>query len=135
VLPTSGNVFLSVRNEDKEAIIPAAKMLVEEGFKILATQGTCDALARHGIPATRVSKLAEGRPNVKDLIKNGQIQLIINTPTKKGPQTDEGQIRAMSVLNKLPIVTTITGANAAARAIRQLQKENWSVRPLQDYKK
>ncbi len=85
------------------------------------------------IPATRISKLAEGRPNIKDYIKNGKVQLIINTPTKKGPQTDEGKIRAMAVLNKVPIVTTITGANAAAQAIQAMQKEDWGVQPLQEY--
>jgi len=133
VLPTSGTVFISVRRADKEAIIPAAKILHEIGFKIVATAGTHEALARNGIPAECINKLAEGRPNIKDMIKNNQLSLIINTPTKKGPATDEGQIRAMSVLNKVPIVTTITGANAAARAIRRLQRENWFVRPLQEY--
>ena len=90
-------------------------------------------LAKCDVPATRVSKLAEGRPNIKDYIKNGNVQLIINTPTRKGPQTDEGKIRAMAVLNKVPIVTTITGATAAARAIAALRQEEWGVKPLQEY--
>jgi carbamoyl-phosphate synthase large subunit len=77
--------------------------------------------------------MAEGRPNIKDFIKNGDIQLIINTPTKKGPQTDEGKIRAMAVLNKIPMITTITAANAAASAIEAIRKEDWGVRPLQTY--
>ncbi len=102
-------------------------------FKSYATGGTYDILSKGDIPATRVSKLSEGRPNIKDYIKNGQIQLIINTPTKKGPDTDEGKIRAMSVLNKVPIVTTITGAGAAAKAIKAMQSGGWGVRPLQDY--
>jgi len=80
-----------------------------------------------------VPKLSEGRPNIKDLIKNGQLQLIINTPTRKGPQTDEGAIRAMAVLHKVPIFTTITAANAVTKAIQQLQKGDWGVRPLQEY--
>ena len=67
------------------------------------------------------------------MIKNGKVQLIINTPTKKGPQTDEGKIRALAVSNKVPIVTTITGAYAVAKAILALQKEDWTVRPLQEY--
>jgi carbamoyl-phosphate synthase large subunit len=133
VLPTKGAVFISVRDDDKEAMIPAARMLAEAGFQIIATGGTHDVLARHRISAQRVSKLAEGRPNVRDLIKNGKVQLIINTPTKKGPQTDEGKIRALAVLNKVPIVTTITGAVAAAKAIVAIQKEVWGVRPLQEY--
>ena len=133
MLPTKGAVFVSVRDADKEAVVGAARMLAEGGFQLIATGGTHDALARHGVPSTRISKLSEGRPNIQDLIKNGQVHLIINTPTKKGPQTDEGKIRAMSVLNKVPIVTTITGANAAARAIRAMQAKDWGVRPLQSY--
>ena len=100
VLPTQGNVFISVREGDKEAMIPVAKKLVACGFSILATSGTLAALRKHDIPAGKISKLAEGRPNINDFIKNGQIQLIINTPTKKGPQTDEGKIRAMAVTNR-----------------------------------
>jgi carbamoyl-phosphate synthase large subunit len=132
-LPTKGNVFISVREADHEAIVPAARKLAEEGFTIYATTGTFGALQRHDVPAERVSKLAEGRPNIKDLIKNAQVQLIINTPTKKGPATDEGKIRAMAVLSKVPIVTTITGANAAAKAIAAIQARDWGVRPLQTY--
>jgi carbamoyl-phosphate synthase large subunit len=85
------------------------------------------------VPATRIQKLDEGRPNINDYIKNGKVQLLINTPTRKGPQTDEGKIRSMAVLNKIPIVTTITGAIAAARAIAAMQEEEWGVKPLQEY--
>ncbi|HEY2588188.1 MAG TPA: translation initiation factor IF-2 N-terminal domain-containing protein, partial [Tepidisphaeraceae bacterium] len=133
VLPTKGTVFVSVNNHDKDAVVPVARLLAECGFEIIATQGTFDVLSKNGVPATRISKLSEGRPNIKDFIKNKKVQLIINTPTRKGPQTDEGKIRALAVLNKVPIVTTITGANAAARAIQAMQKEEWGVRPLQEY--
>jgi carbamoyl-phosphate synthase large subunit len=132
-LPTSGTVFISVNNADKSAIIGPAKMLADCGFDIIASAGTYEALTKNDIPAQRIAKLSEGRPNIQDFIKNRQVHLIINTPTKKGPQTDEGKIRAMAVLNKVPIVTTITGANAAARAICELQKGTWDVRPLQSY--
>jgi carbamoylphosphate synthase large subunit len=132
-LPTQGNVFISLRKEDKPQIVPIAKLLAEMGFTILATAGTHEVLAKHDIEATRIKKLSEGRPNIKDAIKNGQVQLIINTPTKKGPATDEGKIRAMAVLNKIPIVTTITGAHAAAKAIKALKDRSWGVRPLQEY--
>src|SRR5262249_16819486 len=115
--------------------VSIARELVDCGFTLLATNGTYDVLTKNDIPATRLNKLAEGRPNIRDSIKNGQVQLIINTPTKKGPKTDEGRIRAMAVLNKVPIVTTMTGAQAAARAIRELQKGDWGVRPLQAYVK
>jgi carbamoyl-phosphate synthase large subunit len=132
-LPTKGNAMLSVRNEDQLALVPIAKILSDAGFNLLATAGTCDVLAKHGIVAIRLNKLSEGRPNIRDYIKNGDVQLIINTPTKKGPDTDEGKIRSLAVLNKVPIVTTITGAIAAAKAIVAMQKGDWDVRPLQDY--
>ena len=133
VLPTRGTVFITVRDQDKEAVLPAAKMLADAGFDIIATEGTYKVLSRNDVPATRIPKLSEGRPNIGDYIKNKKVHLIINTPTRKGPQTDEGKIRSMAVLNKVPIVTTITGATAAARAIQAMQKEEWGVRPLQDY--
>jgi carbamoyl-phosphate synthase large subunit len=133
VLPTEGRVFLSVRNEDKEAAVPIARELVDLGFELLTSAGTHHALAKAGIESQRLPKLAAGRPNIIDLMKNGEVKLVINTPTRKGPQTDEGKIRSMAVLNKVPIVTTITGATAAARAIAAMQAEEWGVKPLQEY--
>jgi carbamoyl-phosphate synthase large subunit len=132
-LPTRGTVFISVRNQDKKAIVPIAKVIADMGFEILATSGTHDALQQRDIPATRVAKLGEGRPNIQDFIKNGRVQLLINTPTKKGPATNEGKIRAMAVLNRIPLVTTVTGASAACRAIKAMQSGDWGVKPLQDY--
>ncbi len=132
-LPVSGTVFISVNDRDKEKIVPAARVLVECGFKIIATSGTYQVLSKNGVPVTRIPKLSEGRPNIKDYIKNGQVQLIINTPTKKGPQTDEGKIRAMAVLHKITMLTTLTAANAATKAIKAVQAEKWDVRPLQSY--
>jgi carbamoyl-phosphate synthase large subunit len=132
-LPKSGTVFISVRNDDKQAVIPIAKQLQEMGFEIMSSAGTYSALSKAGIETRRIPKLSEGRPNIADFIKNGQVQLLINTPTRKGPQTDEGKIRAMSVLHKVPIVTTLTGASAAVRAIAAMQKGEWDVRPLQEY--
>jgi carbamoyl-phosphate synthase large subunit len=132
-LPTKGNVFISMRDADKGAILPMARKLVEMGFTLLASPGTWQELRRNDVPATRISKLAEGRPNIKDYIKNKQVALIINTPTRKGPQTDEGAIRAMAVMHRVPMITTLTGANAATQAIAAMQGQDWSVRPLQDY--
>jgi carbamoyl-phosphate synthase large subunit len=133
VLPTSGTIFISVRAADHEAIVPMARSFADGGFSIIASSGTHAVLRRHGIAATLIPKLAAGRPNIIDKIKNGQVQLIINTPTHKGPNTDEGKIRAMSVLQRVPIVTTITGAAAAAKAIAALRENDWQVRPLQSY--
>jgi carbamoyl-phosphate synthase large subunit len=132
-LPTSGTVFISVNDRDKKSIVGPARVLVNCGFRIVATQATAEVLQKNDVPCERINKLSEGRPNIRDLIKNGEIKLIINTPTKKGPQTDEGKIRAMAVLNKVCQITTLTGASAAAKAIPALQKEKWDVRPLQDY--
>jgi carbamoyl-phosphate synthase large subunit len=133
VLPTKGTIFISVNDHDKPAIVPVAKMLADAGFTLMATSGTHDVLFKNDIPATRLSKLAEGRPNIRDLIKNGKVQLIINTPTRKGPATDEGKIRALAVTNRVPMMTTVTAAHAAAMAILELQKGDWGVRPLQEY--
>jgi carbamoyl-phosphate synthase large subunit len=134
-LPTQGTVFISVREQDKPAAVQVARILADGGLNLIATGGTYRVIHREGIPVTRIPKLSEGRPNIRDYIKNGQVHLIINTPTRKGPQTDEGKIRAMAVLNKVPMVTTMTGALAAAKAIRALQQSDWSVKPLQEYHK
>ncbi len=133
LLPTKGTIFISVNAHDKDAIVPVARMLADAGFTLLATAGTYGVLVKNDIPVTRLSKLAEGRPNIRDLIKNSQVQLIINTPTRKGPQTDEGKIRALAVTNRVPMMTTVTAAHAAAMAILELQKGDWGVRPLQEY--
>jgi carbamoyl-phosphate synthase large subunit len=132
-LPTKGRIYISVNNADKPNILDVARSLIESGFELVATEGTLKELQKNDIPATRLAKLAEGRPNIADYIKNGQVQLIINTPTKKGPQTDEGKIRSMAVLHKIPMITTLTAARAAASAIKALQKNDWTVRPLQEY--
>ena len=134
-LPTEGTIYLSVRDADKQAIVPVAKKLAGLGFKLLATGGTHKVLAEAGIKADRVNKIKEGRPNIIDAIKNKEVALLMNTPTTKGPKTDEGQIRAAAVMNKIPIITTMTAAEAAAEAMAALKKEGggWTVKPLQDY--
>ncbi len=132
-LPLKGTVYLSVKDSDKPNLAPIARLLSDAGFNLIATGGTFEVLSRADIPATRIPKLAEGRPNIKDYIKNAQVQLIINTPTRKGPATDEGKIRALAVLNRIPIVTTLNGAGACARAIQALQAGDWDVKPLQEY--
>ncbi len=133
ILPKSGNVYVSVREDDKPALIPIARQLHELGFKLFASSGTFEALKEAGIESRRIPKLAEGRPNLIDLMKNGDVKLIINTPTRKGPQTDEGKIRASAVMNRVPIVTTLTGASAVVRSIAALATQDWTVAPLQSY--
>jgi carbamoyl-phosphate synthase large subunit len=132
-LPVSGTIYLSMREADKGAILPIARKLKSLGFKLMATGGTHKALAAAGIESERVNKIAEGRPNIIDRIKNRDVQLLINTPTTKGPRTDEGQIRAAAVLHKIPIITTITAAHAATDAIEATQKGDWGVTALQEY--
>jgi carbamoyl-phosphate synthase large subunit len=133
-LPLEGNVFLSVRDADKELIVTMARELAEMGFNIISTEGTWKVLRSANIPAQLVPKISETRrPNIIDLIKNDQIALLINTPTRKGRDTDEGKIRAAAVLHEIPTVTTITGARAATRAIRALKESGWSVKSLQEH--
>jgi len=132
-LPTKGNVFISVKDSDKPAIIPVAREFVELGFGIIATSGTYGTLAKAGIPVKKVFKLREGRPDVSDLVKNGQINFIINTPSGKIPREDEVRIRNAALAEKIPIMTTVRAALASANGIRSLQKTKVSVRSLQEY--
>ena len=132
-LPASGTVYISVRDGDKKAIIESARKIAQAGFELISTSGTCAALNDAGVPCRKINKIQEGRPNIIDAIKNHQVQLLINTPTHKGPTTDEGRIRAAAVLHRIPIITTITGAEAAADAIVSLKHGDWTVKPIQDY--
>ena len=132
-LPAAGKVFLSVRASDKPQIIGVARQLIAMGFEVLTTVGTHAYLAERDIPTTHIRKISEGRPNCVDLIKNRELALIINTPTRKGLNTDEGRLRAMAVRFNVPTVTTATGAAAAVRAIEALRAGTWSVKALQDY--
>ena len=134
VLPTSGSVFLSVRNADRPHAVKIARDLTEMGFTVYTTVGTSQHLGEHGITTTAIQKIDAGaRPNVIDLMSNGQIQLVINTPTKTGWKTDEGKIRAAAVRFGIPMITTYTGGLAAVKAIRALKTGGWNVGSLQDH--
>ena len=134
-LPVKGNVFLSVRDGDKHQAVEVARSLASMGFTVHATEGTYRTLQQYSVACTLVPKIASGqRPNVLDLISNGQMQLIINTPTKKGGRTDEGRIRAQAVRANVPIITTIAGARAAVQAIQALRGGSWQVSAMQDYR-
>ncbi|PYL84504.1 MAG: hypothetical protein DMF17_11085 [Verrucomicrobia bacterium] len=132
-LPKKGNVFVSVKDSDKEAVIPVAREFVKLGFGIISTSGTADALAKAKIKVTKVFKLHEGRPNVLDRIKNGDINFIINTPSGKIPREHEVEIRNAALAAKIPIMTTVRAAQASANGIRSLQKSKVQVRSLQEY--
>ncbi|MEX2672035.1 MAG: carbamoyl phosphate synthase large subunit, partial [Phycisphaeraceae bacterium] len=132
-LPTEGDIFLSVRDSDKPQIVAVAKQLLELGFIIHSTGGTYTYLQERGVAVKPIAKISEGRPNAVDMIKNGELQLIINTPTRKGMATDEGKLRAAAVRFNVPTITTPTGAAAAARAIAALRAGTWGVKAMQDY--
>ncbi|MEE3001612.1 MAG: carbamoyl-phosphate synthase large subunit [Planctomycetota bacterium] len=132
-LPIEGDVFLSVRDSDKEGCIEVARALVSMGFRVHATLGTRDLLKSHSVETSLIRKISEGaRPNILDKLANDEIQLIINTPTRKGGDTDEGRIRAMAVRCRIPMITTLTGALAAVQAISALRAGTWSVAAMQD---
>jgi carbamoyl-phosphate synthase large subunit len=133
ILPVKGTVFISVKNQDKRAIVFIAKKLADLGFSIVATQGTGKALKAGDIDVSSILKVHEGRPNVIDLIKNGEIHLIINTPTGKNPTEDQISIRSAAVRYTIPLITTISGAQAAVNGIEALKKRQFTVRSLQEY--
>ncbi|MDJ1171665.1 carbamoyl-phosphate synthase large subunit [Roseofilum sp. BLCC_M154] len=133
-LPLSGCVFVSLSDRDKEQVAGSVAQFMELGFTVMATEGTRRCLIEHGLePIERVYKLHEGRPNVLDEIKNGRIQLIVNTPSGEEAQADGQLLRRSALTYKLPIITTIAGARATVEAIRSLQGAELEVKALQDY--
>jgi carbamoyl-phosphate synthase large subunit len=133
LLPQAGTVFVSMNDRDKASAIPVVKDLMSLGFHVVATAGTRQFFQDNGLDVELVLKLHEGRPNILDSIKNEKIQLIINTPIGATAQIDDRSIRRTALLQKIPIVTTIAGANATAAAIRSLQSQPLEVKALQDY--
>ena len=134
-LPRKGNVFISVRDRDKKAVLPIAKGLLKLGFNIYATQGTADSLKENKIEVKILNKIAESSPNVLDLMKEGKLQLVINTPTGRIPRQDEVKIRSRVILYNIPYTTTISGAQATLKGIEVLLKKKLSVKSLQEYHK
>ncbi len=132
-LPIKGNVFLSVKNRDKRNVVFIAKKLSDLGFKLHATKGTAKVLANNGMEVQYVNKVSEGRPHIVDMIKNGDIHLIINTPSGRNPKTDEVAIRSSAVQYKIPYTTTLSGAQAVVNAIEIMKRGSIRVKPLQDY--
>ncbi|MFQ6049057.1 MAG: carbamoyl phosphate synthase large subunit, partial [Phycisphaerae bacterium] len=134
-LPLQGTVFISVNDNDKPAIVAVARQLADMGFNLIATRGTHQVLAASGISSKLIPKISEQRhPNMLDLIEAGTVDLLINTPTRKGRDTDEGKLRAAASLHNIPLLTTITAARAAATAIAAIRQRGWQVRALQDYR-
>jgi len=132
-LPLSGRVFISVSDAHKSEVAEVGRRFAELGFELVATSGTATVLEQAGLKVRRVFKLAEGRPHALDLLKNREIHLVINTPAGETPQADEVRIRTAAVYTGTPIMTTISGAKAAALGIAALRKSGYEVRTLQEY--
>jgi carbamoyl-phosphate synthase large subunit len=131
-LPVSGKVFVSVANRDKRSLIFPVKRLADLGFEVLATSGTALTLHRNGIPCTVVRKHFEGQPNIIDLIRAGEVQLVINTPYGNSvPRVDGYEIRTAAVAHDIPCITTVQGAAAAVQGIEALIRDDIAVRSLQ----
>jgi len=132
-LPLKGNVFISVKDSDKPAVVALARDFVGLGFEILATAGTAEFLKNAGVPVRRLLKINEGRPNVLDLVKNGEIHFVLNTPSGQQPRKDETIIRSAAVAARVATMTTLRGGRASIAAIRAIQQAGYGVKSLQEY--
>ena len=132
-LPLKGRVFISVSDAHKNEAAEVAKDFDKLGFELVATAGTAAVLEKAGLKVQRIFKLSEGRPNAIDLLKNKEIQLVINTPAGQAPRADEVKIRTTAVYTGTPIMTTLSGAKAAALGIAALKKSGYGVQTLQEY--
>ncbi|MBI3307338.1 MAG: carbamoyl-phosphate synthase large subunit [Candidatus Omnitrophica bacterium] len=134
-IPLDGKVFISVKSSDKSKIVPIAKKFHDLGYSLVATRGTARVLQENGIPAQIILKIAEGRPNVGDLIRNRDVKLVVNTPSGKGPMLDEAKIRSLAVSFNIPCITTINAARAVTMGLEAVRGRGLEVRAIQDYHK
>ena len=132
-VPTGGTMFVSMRDEDKDRILPSIRALSDIGFKVISTSGTTRFLQSQGIPASKINKVLEGRPHIVDAIKNGEVQLVFNTTEGAQALADSRSLRRAALLHKVPYYTTLAGAVAAAEAIVAYAAGELEVRPLQSY--
>ncbi|MCV3243014.1 carbamoyl-phosphate synthase large subunit [Mesorhizobium sp. ZC-5] len=132
-LPRTGTLFVSVRDEDKQGVLPAVQRLAALGFKVLATGGTQRFLAEHGIDAQKINKVLEGRPHIEDAIRNRQVQIVFNTTDGQKALSDSKSLRRATLMQKVPYYTTLAGMAAVAEAIAALKAGSLEVRPLQEY--
>jgi carbamoyl-phosphate synthase large subunit len=132
-LPLSGTVFISVKDEDKMELLKTVVIFFDMGFKIVATKGTSAFLMKHGISNTKVNKVREGRPHIVDMIKNGEIDLVINTTSDKKAISESYSIRRTALTFDIPYTTTIAGAKATALAIRSMIEGEFDVKTIQEY--
>jgi len=132
-LPLKGRVFISVGDTHKQEVVDVARQFASLGFELVATRGTAVFLEKAGLRVSPVFKLGEGRPTAIDLLKNKELHLLINTPSGAAPRADEVKIRTTAVMTNTPIMTTLSGAKAAAMGIAALQKAGYEVRTVQEY--
>jgi carbamoyl-phosphate synthase large subunit len=132
-LPVKGTVLITIADRDKDRILPAAQNFKDMGFKILSTGGTRQFLEKHGIAATLILKVHQGRPNIVDAIKNGEIDLVVNTPAGRLSEYDDSYIRKNAIKYKIPYITTTSAALSATQGIKERQNGEYKVRSLQDY--
>lgn len=132
-VPRSGTVFISVRDQDKDRLLPSIKALIGIGFQVVATSGTLRFLEEHGVPAKKINKVLEGRPHIVDAIKNGGVQLVFNTTEGAQALADSRSLRRAALMHKVPYYTTLAGAMAACEAIVAYASEDLEVRSLQSY--
>ena len=132
-LPREGTVLISVNDKDKKSIVSSAKRLEGLGFSLAGTSGTAQFLSDHGIVTRTVAKLGEGRPHIIDLITNGEINLVINTPSGKDSAEDQKRLRRSAIMYGIPYITTVPGAAAAVRGIESLKKGDITVKTIQEY--
>ena len=132
-VPTKGTVFVSVRDDDKDRIVPAVSALRSMGFAVIATGGTKRHLESLGIECDRVNKVLEGRPHVVDAMKNGEVDIVFNTTEGAQALTDSASIRRTALLYHIPYYTTLAGAMAVTKAIEAVIADNLKVAPIQDY--
>jgi carbamoyl-phosphate synthase large subunit len=132
-VPVEGAVFVSVKDADKHAMVKPVKRLVDLGFRVVATGGTADFLAKHGIAAQRVNKVLEGRPHIVDLMKDGKIQLVFNTVDGATALTDSFTLRRTALMHKIAYYTTVAGAKASVEGITAVCGGALDVAPLQSY--
>ena len=132
-LPMGGRVFISVSDVHKNEAVKVARLFADLGFELVSTSGTATVLEKAGLRVQRIFKLTEGRPNAVDLLKNREIQLVINTPSGQTPRFDEVKIRTTAVYTNTPIMTTLSGARAAALGIAALKKNGYDVKTVQEY--
>ncbi len=132
-VPVSGTVFVSIKNADKDRIVPAVSALRDMGFDVIATSGTKRHLESHGIDCTKINKVLEGRPHVVDAIKNGEVDIVFNTTEGAQALADSASIRRTALLYHIPYYTTLAGAMAVTKAIEAVRADNLKVAPLQSY--